>query len=217
MFRYSNRIKQLEGLDSLSALEYLSVSDNDISAIKGLDNQVNLSTLLLGNNKIKSIGNSLNGCVNLRELNISGNQISSFREILHLARLKKLEHLSLSDPNYSDNPICALCNYQTYIIHHLPKIVSFDTLSVTAESRKTIGATIVKKRMYYNMRIITIRRNSNFLIKSLKNSTASVVEAMEIESEQKLAFVKKYQLLIDTIRLVDEHPYQVIRRILHLE
>ncbi len=103
--------------------------------------------LQIGNNKIRRVGDALSYCTNLKELNISGNLISSFREILHLSRLKSLEQLSLSDPNYSDNPICTLCNYQTYIVHHLPRISIFDTLEVTAESRNAISATIVKKRM----------------------------------------------------------------------
>jgi hypothetical protein len=157
LIRYFNRITKLENLDKLRLLEHLSVSDNEVQAISNLSTLKNLKILQLGNNHIESIGNSLNECHSLVELNLAGNRISSFREILHLARLKNLENLCLSDPNFSDNPICCLCNYQTYVIHHLPKLLSFDTITVTAESRKLIGATIIKKRMYciFNIGIIT--------------------------------------------------------------
>lgn len=72
---------------------------------------------------------------------------SSFREILHLARLPKLESLSMSDPNFRENPIAQLCNYQTHVILHLPKLKYLDTLEISEESRKIIGATVLKKRM----------------------------------------------------------------------
>ncbi|KAI8896203.1 hypothetical protein BC833DRAFT_598395 [Globomyces pollinis-pini] len=199
LFLYSNCIKKIEGLSNLVSLEHLSLSDNEITEIENVENLYCLTVFHIGNNKIKTIGNSLNQCINLIELNLSGNLISSFREILHLASLKKLVQLCLSDPNYSDNPICALCNYQTYGVHHLPKLTSFDTLDVTAESRKIISATIVKKRMYYNMRIITIRRNCNFLLKTIVNVIEPIIQRSTLESEQFLAKSAKVQQHIDLL------------------
>lgn len=201
LYLYSNRIKRIGGMESLGRLETLSLADNDIRVLENLESFTSLKTLLLGNNKIKLIGNSLNSCNSLQELNISGNQISSFREILHLSRLKSLQHLCLSDPNYSDNPICALCNYQTYIVHHLPNLITFDTLEVTGESRTAISATIIKKRMYYNMRIITIRRNCDFLKHSLASSCASKMVGDAGEGDKMGAILKKIQMHIDVISL----------------
>jgi Leucine-rich repeat (LRR) protein len=137
----------LENLESLVLLEHLSLCDNEITEIQNLNALGNLKVLLLGNNKINKIGTALYKCQELMELNLAGNNISSFREILHLTKLNKLETLCFSDPNYSDNPICKLCNYQTYVIHHLQKLTSFDTLKISTESRKLIAATIIKKRM----------------------------------------------------------------------
>lgn len=115
-------------------MEHLSLADNEITVMENVGKLKNLKNLQLGNNKIKHIGEALNECHELGELNLAGNQITSFKEILHLAQLKKLSQLCLSDPNFSDDPICALCNYQTYVVHHLPNLTMFDTLQVTAES-----------------------------------------------------------------------------------
>jgi Leucine-rich repeat (LRR) protein len=214
LYLYSNRIEKIENLDQLKKLEVLSLNDNEIVTMENLDHLSLLKCLHIGNNRIKLIGNSLNNCTSLQELNLAGNRISSFREILHLSRLKSLLRLSLSDPNFSDNPICGLCNYQTYTVHHLPNLCTFDTIEVTQESRKLIGATIVKKRMYYNMRIITIRRNCDFLIKTLKESSEPQVQKYEDENQILWAKVKKIQRHIDTLLVVGgENQKQMIDRL----
>ncbi|KAJ3012251.1 UNVERIFIED_CONTAM: Leucine-rich repeat-containing protein 9 [Siphonaria sp. JEL0065] len=171
LFLYSNKLKRIQGLDALENLETLWLSDNEITRIEKVRTLKNLKELHLGNNKISSIGESLNENRKLETLNIAGNKLSSFRDILFLAILPALTSLSLSDPNYADNPICSLSNYQTHVIYHLPNLHVLDTLEVTDESRRIISATVLKKRMYYNMRIRTIKRNTNFLIKLLQTRT----------------------------------------------
>ena len=78
---------------------------------------VNLKSLLLAGNKIEIIGNSLDNLTELVNLNLSGNKIYSFRQILNLNRLPNLTDLKFYDPHYGENPICNLCNYQVILIH----------------------------------------------------------------------------------------------------
>jgi hypothetical protein len=115
----------------------------------------------------------------LKDVMLSGNRICSFREILNLVHLPQLTNLSLSDPNFDDNPISSLFNYQTHVILHLPKLVILDSLQITEESRRIIGATVLKKIMYYNMRISTIRRNENILGTSLARHFKDRIANME--------------------------------------
>ncbi|KAJ3014018.1 Leucine-rich repeat-containing protein 9 [Thoreauomyces humboldtii] len=156
-------ISRIEGLDGCPLLEKLWICETNIERIAGLTQLSKLKELYLimenlhtltqlrvlhiGNNHISSVGDALDGNMVLEDLNISGNLISSFREVLFLARLPHLTALCLSDPNFADNPICALCNYQTHVIYHLPNLRSLDTLDVTEDSRKIINATVLKKRM----------------------------------------------------------------------
>lgn len=121
-----------------------------------MENLTELTELQIANNEIASIGHALaqNTKIHVillffssKTLNLSGNKISSFREILYLTGLPCLRNLLLSDPNYDSNPICQLCNYQTHVVYHLPSISYLDTLQVTLESRKMIQATVLKKRM----------------------------------------------------------------------
>jgi Leucine-rich repeat (LRR) protein len=147
LYLYSNQIQQITGLDNLKKLQVLWLNDNKITTLSGLESLKNLTELHIANNQISSIGHALNQNLELKELNISGNIFSSFREILHLTRLEKLENLCLSDPNFADNPICSLCNYQTHVVYHLNSLKTLDTLEVCDDSRKMIAATVLKKRM----------------------------------------------------------------------
>ncbi|KAJ3196285.1 Leucine-rich repeat-containing protein 9 [Irineochytrium annulatum] len=175
----AQEISELTGLADCPNLEQLWT----LTALKDLQ---------IGNNKITSIGDSLKDNLSLQELNIAGNRLSSFRDVLYLARLPKLTSLCLSDPNYADNPICSLCNYQTHVIYHLPNLRSLDTLEVTDESRRIISATVLKKRMYYNMRIRTIKRNTNFLTKMLQTRN---VEEEKILEEEVITLMRKSRII----------------------
>lgn len=114
------------------------------------------------------MGTGLDGLFNLEDLNISANRVGNFKEVLNLNRLTKLTNCTFSDLHYGDNPICNLCNYKTYILYHLPQLKKLDTMIQSEESLHFAEATFMKKRMYYNMRIKTIQRNSSNIAKVLK-------------------------------------------------
>lgn len=105
---------------------------------------------------------------NLQDLNISGNKICSFKEALNLNRLPNLRVLAFYDPHFGDNPICNLCNYQTYVLYHLRNIIKLDTLIISDEAKSFAEGTFMKKKMYYNMRIKTMSRTFSTLCKLLK-------------------------------------------------
>jgi hypothetical protein len=112
----------------------------------------------LASNNIEQIKTSLDKLQNLTDLNLAGNKICSFKEILNLARLTSLKSLAFFDPHYGENPICSLCNYQTFVLYHLSSITKLDTLHISEEAKAFAEATFMKKKMYYNMRIKTLQR-----------------------------------------------------------
>jgi Leucine-rich repeat (LRR) protein len=124
----------------------------------------------ISGNKIENIGTGLDSLANLRELNLSNNKIGNFKELLNLNWLPNLKVSCFFDPHYGENPICNLCNYQTYVLYHLPKLVKLDTLHISEDAKTFAEATFMKKRMYYNMRIKTIQRNSTNVLWLLKKA-----------------------------------------------
>ena len=75
--------------------------------------------------------------------------------------MSSLSALCFSDPHWGDCPVTGLCNYQTYVLFTLGQLKSLDTLSLADETKQLALATFMKKKMYYNMRIKTVRRNAN--------------------------------------------------------
>lgn len=129
---------------------------------------------------------------NLEDLNIAGNLIGSFKEVLCLTSLPSLTILALNDPHFSENPVCNLCNYQTYMIFQLPQLKKLDTFLISEEAQNYAEATFMKKKMYYNMRIKTIKRTcSNIklaLVKLVKKFQQQVFKHLKpIEEDLKMA------------------------------
>jgi hypothetical protein len=67
-----------------------------------------------------------------------------------LDKLRSLRNLALKSPEFGENPVCSLCNYQTYTLFHLNSITMLDSHIVTEEARHTADATFLKKKMYTN-------------------------------------------------------------------
>ena len=85
-------------------------------------------------------------------------QIDSFREARYLAQLPALRELSLNDPHWGACPITQLCNYDTYMLCHLPHLTALDSLVLSQETKQAADAVFTKKRMYYNMRVKAMNR-----------------------------------------------------------
>jgi len=160
-----NRLKSISGIDHLVKLDQLWLASNQLRRIEGLETLVHLKELNLARNKIEYINNSLITNLALEDLNLADNLIGGFKDMLNLSTLSKLTKLTLQDAHWGSNPICALCNYQTYVLCHVQFLSSLDNNVVTPAAHATAEATFIKKKMYYNMRIKTLKRSSSAVIK----------------------------------------------------
>ncbi|XP_028821542.1 leucine-rich repeat-containing protein 9-like isoform X2 [Denticeps clupeoides] len=159
LYLYDNHIVEISNLHALLQLQVLWLNSNRITEMKGLSSLGDLQELNLADNSIVTIGDSLDQNANLQRLNLSGNKISSFKELTYLSRLDQLRELSLSDTQSSPNPICLLCNYSTHILYHLPHLLRLDGYTVSSKQVKDAAeSTVQKKMMYYSMRMRSIQR-----------------------------------------------------------
>jgi Leucine-rich repeat (LRR) protein len=161
----SNNIQSMEPVSMLDALEELWLCDNSIERLEGLWRATKLTTLWVCRNRIERIDSALNACVNLVELNLADNRIFSFKSLLSLANLDQLSVLTLSDPHYGENPVCRLCNYQTYVMCQLTRLSWLDTVELSSRTKQIAEATMLKKKMYYNMRIKCMKRDAHHRIR----------------------------------------------------
>ncbi|XP_060780549.1 leucine-rich repeat-containing protein 9 [Neoarius graeffei] len=162
LFLYDNKISEMSDLESLINLRVLWLNNNLLTEIKGLSTLENLTELNLADNLITTIGKSLEKNKNLQSLNLSGNKISSFKELTQLACLTELRELGLNDPQSSPNPVCVLYNYFTHVLYHIPTLHTLDSYDVSAKYIKDAAeSTVMKKRMYYHMRVRCVQRQLN--------------------------------------------------------
>ncbi|XP_070369811.1 leucine-rich repeat-containing protein 9 isoform X3 [Equus asinus] len=191
LYLYYNKISKIENLEKLFRLEVLWLNHNTIKNIEGLQTLKNLNDLNLAGNLISSIGRSLDPNEQLERLNLSGNQICSFKDLTNLTRLHHLKDLCLNDPQYKTNPVCMLCNYSTHVLYHLPCLQRLDTLDVSAKQIKELAdTTAMKKIMYYNMRIKTVQRHLNEDLEKLKDRKCKLQKLPE-ERIKLFSFVRK--------------------------
>uniref|UniRef100_A0A8C3EZT1 Leucine rich repeat containing 9 n=1 Tax=Chrysemys picta bellii TaxID=8478 RepID=A0A8C3EZT1_CHRPI len=169
LYLYYNEISTIENLETLMKLEVIWLNNNQIKEIQGLHTLQNLKELNLAGNLIHKIGTCFDPNEQLERLNLSGNRICSFKELSNLASLPHLKDLSLNDPQYDPNPICLLCNYATHVLYHMPQLQSLDTYDVSQKQIKVLAeATVMKKIMYYNMRVKSVHRQLNEELEKLK-------------------------------------------------
>jgi len=57
------------------------------------------------------------------------------------------------------------------VLHHLDNIQILDTLEMTEDAKRYAEATFMKKKMYYNMRIKTIKRTFSAIIQICQKAT----------------------------------------------
>ncbi|XP_067277190.1 leucine-rich repeat-containing protein 9 isoform X1 [Pseudorasbora parva] len=180
LFLYDNNIQQITNLEMLVDLHVLWLNKNQISDIQGLNSLVNLEELNLADNAIETIGHSLDFNINLQNLNLSGNKISSFKELTHLTRLQRLRHLSLKDPQSIPNPLCLLYNYYIHVVYHMPHLQCLDTYDISSKHLKDFAeSTVMKKMMYYTMRVRCAQRQFDELKAKLRQERRDQIQLPE--------------------------------------
>ncbi|XP_055025567.2 leucine-rich repeat-containing protein 9 isoform X2 [Misgurnus anguillicaudatus] len=180
LFLYDNNIQHITNLELLVNLEVLWLNKNQISDIEGLSLLVNLKELNLADNVIKKLGHSLDQNISLQNLNLSGNKISSLKELTHLTRLSQLRHLSLKGPTSSPNPVCLLYNYYIHILYHMPHLESLDTYDVSTKQLKdNADSTVLKKIMYYTMRVRSAQRQFDDLKTKIRQQWRDQIQLPE--------------------------------------
>jgi internalin A len=158
-----NQITKLNGLSNLHCLTTLSVSNNRIEKIEGLDNlplkNLNLSlnsittinnikrlnliqTINLSSNQLSSL-EGLNGHSYLTHVNVKENEIVELNEIQHLKDLRALRELNLKR-----NPIQALSDYRQFVIVSLPSLTSLDGQAISIDEK--VAYTIIPLVFVFN-------------------------------------------------------------------
>ncbi|CAI4228140.1 unnamed protein product [Auanema sp. JU1783] len=112
----------------LNNLRFLDLSDNMISEFPDLTHMPNLETLLLANNRIKSLKHTTQCKSNLKVLDISANPIMNLCEVYHLEKMKDITNFSLKDtPCLS---VFEEYHYKSFLVVLFPCILFINNMDV---------------------------------------------------------------------------------------
>ncbi|CDW84017.1 leucine rich repeat family protein [Stylonychia lemnae] len=105
---WGNDLDDISIVNQMNALEVLSLSVNNISTLKDVQN-----------------------CYNLRELYLRKNSLSDIQEVRYLQPLRKLRILWLGE-----NPIADIQGYRQFVIKCLPQIEKLDNDMISGEEKQ---------------------------------------------------------------------------------
>ena len=172
-------------------------SDSEITSLMGLEPLKALKTLSIAQNQIEEISETvIDSLVNLQSLNVSANPLGSMLEVEKLRRLPNLKEVYFYDPHYGACPVCFLGNFWTCALSVLKKVTILDYTPVKADDRNDAEQTVSKKRMYYNMRINSLKRNTTKMLgccTSLQRKRGAVLDAFEMIWRRRLADLRAYR------------------------
>ncbi|XP_045617947.1 U2 small nuclear ribonucleoprotein A' [Procambarus clarkii] len=127
------KIPVIENLGAtLDQFDTIDFSDNDIRKLDGFPLLKRLKTLLLNNNRIVRISETLAETVpNLQCVYLTNNLVQELADLDNLAGLKRLEFLSLLG-----NPVTTRDHYRLYVINKLPQVRVVDFRRVRLRERE---------------------------------------------------------------------------------
>ncbi|KAJ8259877.1 hypothetical protein GJAV_G00174470 [Gymnothorax javanicus] len=136
----NNELSRVENLQHLYNLIHLDLSYNKLTVLEGVHTKLgNIKTLNLAGNHLESLS-GLNKLYSLVNLDLSNNKLSQFEEIKHIGMLPCLEKLCLSK-----NPLSIIPDYRTKVLAQFWDRASEVCLDCTATTEKELDTVEVLK------------------------------------------------------------------------
>jgi len=128
------KVPVIENLGAtLDQFDTIDLTDNEIRKLDGFPLLQRLTTLLLSNNKVCRIADSLEAVLpKLRTLILTNNLVAELGDLDALASVATLETLCLLR-----NPVTTKKNYRYYVVHKLPQLRVLDFRRVKLKERET--------------------------------------------------------------------------------
>lgn len=170
---YQNKISSIPSFHHV-LLKSLYLNSNQLTS---LPNSFLFSPLIqylnLSGNKLEHLS-PLSGCIMLRNINLSFNNLQSIDELLHLRFCRNIEELKLND-----NPIARGVLYKELSIALLPNLTSLDGEVVSSLARQNVFSHFV----FYSPRLTG--HVVSFINHSLKRAVPSINSSIFRENQYK--------------------------------
>ena len=192
----NNKIKTIDNIGKISALEKLEIGSNEITDLSGIGNLTNLKILNCNNNKISSL-KGIENAINLENVNLNKNQLQNIEGI---EKNKLIRYLYL-DNNHITNfeELKELVNLGKYSIYN-------QTISIEIKEKLTGEYILIPLPELYGTLYDT---NSFIYEESLKTEVLNGKE-YEIDENNKNVKLKAEDLKSNSITLQVSNSENII-------
>lgn len=137
------KIPVIENLGAtLDQFDTIDLSDNDIRKLDGFPLLKRLKSLLLNNNRVVRISDTLAECLpNLESLILTNNSMQELGDLDALGSIKSLTYLSLLR-----NPVTTKKHYRLYIVYKIPQLRVLDFQRIKQKEREAASKMFKGKK-----------------------------------------------------------------------
>uniref|UniRef100_A0A1Q3F110 Probable U2 small nuclear ribonucleoprotein A' n=1 Tax=Culex tarsalis TaxID=7177 RepID=A0A1Q3F110_CULTA len=137
------KIPQIENMGAtLDQFDTIDFSDNDIRKLDGFPHLPRLKCLLLNNNRIVRISDTLHESLpNLESVILTGNNIQELGDLEPLTKLANLQSLSLLT-----NPVSTKQHYREYVAFRFPNLRLLDFRKIKLKEREAAKELFKSKK-----------------------------------------------------------------------
>ncbi|KTF87569.1 hypothetical protein cypCar_00039887, partial [Cyprinus carpio] len=170
------KIPVLENLGAtLDQFDTIDLSDNEIRKLDGFPLLKRLKTLLMNNNRICRIGETLEQSLpDLKELILTSNNIQELGDLDPLASVKSLSLLSLLR-----NPVTNKKHYRLYVINKIPQIRVLDFQKVKMKNAIANATSLAEVE-----RLKGLLQSGHIPGRELRSGAPNMVEEEEEEMQE---------------------------------
>lgn len=151
-----------------SKLEKLWLFSNKIQDIENLQSLKNLKELWLQDNLISQFDH-VKTLPNLEVLALSANKISDRKALEVLTELPSLMELSFQDNDFKPCPITNITNYRNLLVHNLTQLQSLDGAPISEREKAVVNELHLQSIRDLNSKLDLIKKQNKEQIIQLNN------------------------------------------------
>lgn len=198
-----SKLTKFPDISNLKQLEYFSVAGNPLKQIDEFPKTSTVKTLDISACGLHQLSSTIINLPNLQTLLIGGNRFHDFSILEPLKKLDNLIELNIYDPNYGDNPICNLPNYNIISLSSLQQVSLLDTFKATDKLKQQALQKKEDTRIYYiaksasemsdiSTQYSELARNATNQIQKISSSASILNKTADISSVYEILDESEY-------------------------
>ena len=150
----------------------------------------------------------------MRELRLSANRISDFKDVQRLSTLPSLETLALEEDDFGGNPVTRADGYRHFVLCVLKRLRVLDDVDVLESEREASDELYMNKVLDFNKRVEAVRQEHDRELLAIEaRRRRNLSNSDSLHAELRTAFAELDGVIADgSARIKKEHEKQMAVR-----